>query len=96
MKKHTAVLKNISHVEDLGVVFSDRNINYKLHMNPRQLIAHLKCSKDGWTYETMSISIEHKWNGQSKLLFRIKFRNEAKGLVNHLEAHLCKEHEEEC
>ena len=64
-------------------------------MSSRQLISQLKSSKDGYTDETMLISLERKWNGQFQTLIRAKFRKEAKGVAKHLAACLCKDHKEE-
>ena len=76
-------------------MLADRNISSKFSMSPHHLISQLKQTKEGYVYRSIFILLEQNCNDWFQLLFRTKFRNEAKGYSKHLVSHLCEDHKEE-
>ena len=90
--RHSQVLANIGYVEAPGIVFVDGQVSKKLKSTPRQLIAEFKSSTEGFTDESLFISIERKWSGEYQLLYRKKFQSEAVRVAKHVAAHLHKKY----
>ena len=74
------------------MAFVDRNVSEKLKKSPRQLLAQCHSSKEGFTTESLFVSIEKKWNGDYQLLHRKRFREEAVRVAKRLATYLYKEH----